>query len=156
MFNFEQIVFYSSFFSIIPLIILSLYWIWKKEYYSLILRHISGFIIGIIDQLFMILFHWQRTIIPIVILFDYGLYGIWFLIMPNWKIVNRKKIWIPIWIIFSGIFNTILENLVRILSYGDLNYPIGWNQIYTLLFYLCMHFLGTIIASINIFFKEKE
>ncbi|MHA1270299.1 MAG: hypothetical protein ACTSPY_10970 [Candidatus Helarchaeota archaeon] len=146
--TFDEIVYYSSFFSLIPLLILSIYWIWKKEYYSLVLRHLAGFLIGMLDQILMVFFNWQSTIIPIVILFDYGLYGIWFLLMPSWKKYNIK-IWIPVWIGFSGIFNTILENIVRIYSYGNLNYPVGWNQVYTLIFYLCMHALGTFIASFN-------
>ncbi|MHA1310817.1 MAG: hypothetical protein ACTSQO_07775 [Candidatus Helarchaeota archaeon] len=154
-FTFEIFVYYISFLSIIPVIILTIYWIVKKEYYSVILRHVAGFIVGILDQFLMVLFNWQSSIISIVILFDYGLYSTWFLLMPSWKKFN-PKIWMPIWIIFSGILNTILENVVRILTYGNLNYPIYWTQIHTLVFYLFMHLIGTIIASLNFIISKKS
>ena len=153
--TFDEIVFITSFLSLIPIIILSIYWVLKKEIHSVVLRNISGFGIGILDQFLMIAFGWHQTIIPIVILFDYGLYGTWFLLMPAWNNVKRKKVWIPVWIIFSGVFNTILENCIRIYSYGTLNYPSGWNQLHTLIFYLSMHTIGTIIASLNIFIKQQ-
>lgn len=158
--SFEQVIFYSAYLSLIPLIIISSYRIIKKQYHAVILRNIAGFLIGMLDQILMIWFGWQAIIIPIVILFNYGLYGIWFLIMPIWDKINRKKIWIPVWVIFSGVFNTILENAVRIYTYGDLNYPAGWNQIHTLVFYLSMHALGTLISSLctitkNISYKQK-
>lgn len=155
MITFEEIILYTTFLALIPLIILSIYWIRKKEYLSLLLRHLAGFSIGFLDQFIMILFGWHSSIIPIVIPFDYELYGIWFLIMPLWKEIKNKKIWMPIWIIFSGLGNTLLENLVRIYSYGNLNYPTGWTLSHTIIFYLIMHLLGTLIVSLNLILKPK-
>ncbi|MBD3230130.1 MAG: hypothetical protein GF329_18270 [Candidatus Lokiarchaeota archaeon] len=152
--SFEQLVIYSSFLSLIPLIAFTLYRLVKKQYQAVISRHIAGFFIGMLDQIFMIWFGWQPTIIPIVILFNYGLYGTWFLFMPLWEKINHKKIWILLWIIFSGVFNTTLENVVRIYTYGNLNYPEGWSQLYTLIFYLCMHLIGTFISSSPLIIKN--
>jgi hypothetical protein len=61
----------------------------------------------------------------------------------------------PIWILFSGLISTLLENFVRIYSYGNLNYPIGWTLFHTIIFYLIMHLLGTIIVSLNLIVKPK-
>jgi len=151
---FVEIVYYVSYFAIIPLFILSIYFLLKKKFIDLFLRHISGFIIGLIDQLLMILFKWQSNFYLIVLIFNYELYGIWYLIMPDWRKVKNLKICLVFWSIFSGLFNTLLENIVRIYSYGNLNYPVGWTIIHTIFFYLGMHSLGTFIATINIISKK--
>ncbi|MHA1230819.1 MAG: hypothetical protein ACTSRP_11645 [Candidatus Helarchaeota archaeon] len=153
--SFEEIVVYAAYLFLIPLILFTIYWIWKKEYLSAVMRNIAGFSVGLLDQTLMIIFRWQPTYYLIVVLFDYVLYGTWFLLMPSWKKINPKK-WMPIWIIFSGIFNTILENIVRIYSYGGLNYPAGWTLIHTVIFYLCMHTIGTLIASSNVLLKKYK
>ncbi len=121
------------------------------------MRHIAGFSVGLLDQTLMVLFNFQSEFMGVIALFDYAAYCFWFMFIPNFLNLKRRNMWITIWIVGSTIMNTIFEHASLIILTGDLNYPIEpivWTSIHTIIFYLGMHSLGTLIVLIG--FKNAK
>ena len=122
------------------------------------MRHIAGFIVGLLDQLLMVIFHFQTEFLAEVVLFDYAAYCIWFMFMPNFLKYNKKNLLIAIWIIGSAIVNTIFEHTSLIILTGGLNYPtepIIWTSIHTIIFYLGMHGVGTLLILLGFKYAKE-
>ena len=152
-FSFEELLFFSSIGLIILISILSIIrYVKLNEKYLLLMRHIAGFSVGLLDQTFMVLFNFQSEFLAVVVLFDYAAYCFWFMFIPNFLKLKKKKVWITLWIVGSAIMNTIFEHTSLILLTGGLNYPtapIVWTSFHTVVFYLGMHALGTLIVLIG-------
>ena len=138
--------------------VLSIYRFVKlEERFALLLRHAAGFIVGLIDQTFMVIFNFQEEFLAIVVLFDYAAYCCWFMVMPNLLEFNKKKLCITLWILISAALNTIFEHVSLILVFGSLQYPtypIIWTGFHTIVFYIGMHCLGSITIILG--FKKEN
>ncbi|MHA1294613.1 MAG: hypothetical protein ACTSQJ_18385, partial [Promethearchaeota archaeon] len=67
-FSFIEILFIASLGLLILILILSLIrYILFKERYSLLFRHIGALIVGIIDQIFMVIFNFQDNFLGIIV-----------------------------------------------------------------------------------------
>jgi len=119
-------------------------------------RHISGFVVGLLDQLLMILFNFQEKFLFIVLVFNYTAYTFWTLLMPINRLIESRRN-IMLWILFSASINTIFEHVsLLILTYYQygiafLPYPtepIRWTTLHTFIFYLFIHSLATLIVLI--------
>jgi hypothetical protein len=157
-FTFLELLLIASIGFLILIAILSIYRYKKKEEkLILLIRHITGFSIGFLDQTIMIIFNFQSGYELVVILFDYSAYCLWFMLMPNLLESKKKNILIPLWIIISAAINTIFEHTSLILVTGSLQYPtepIVWTSFHTVIFYLGMHTLGALIILYG--FKRIE
>ena len=158
-FTFLELLFFASLGFLLIIFILSfLRYKFGHEKLALGFRHIAGFIVGLLDQMFMVIFNFQHEFLAIVVLFDYAAYCLWFLIMPNFTKHEKKKVRFAIWIIISAAFNTLFEHISLILIFGEIFYPtepIVWTSIHTVIFYLVMHILGVLIMLYGFRLSER-
>ena len=148
----ELLILTSIGFLILITIFSSIKFIKSEERVVLLMRHLAGFVVGLIDQTFMVIFNFQPNFLAVVVLFDYTAYCLWFMFMPNFETREKKILLIVLWILFSAAFNTIFEHISLILITGGLYYPtepIVWTSLHTVIFYLGMHTIGVLIASIG-------
>lgn len=130
-----------------------------EERIALLFRHIAGFIVGLIDQTFMVIFNFQPAFLGIVVLFDYAAYCTWFLLMPTLTKYEKARVYIVLWILVSAAMNTIFEHASLITLTGGLHYPtepIVWTSIHTVIFYLGMHTIGTLIVIAGFRLNNKK
>ena len=73
-----------------------------EERLSLLLRHVAGLVIGLLDQTFMVIFNFEPQFFAVVILFDYVAYTLWFMLMPNLLEKQNQKLAIILWITLSS------------------------------------------------------
>ncbi len=151
--SFEELLLIVSIGLLIVISLQSIFlYIKRDERITIFFRHVSGFIVGLIDQTFMVIFNFQPTFSAVVVLFDYVAYGCWFMLMPNFLILKNKKLYIPLWILSSGAFNTLFEHGAWFILFGYLPYPtepIVWTSFHTVIFYLGTHTIGTLIILIG-------
>ena len=158
-FSFEELLFISSIGLIILISIFSIIrYVKLNERIPLVMRHLAGFSVGLLDQLFMILFNFQPEFLEVVLLFDYAAYCFWFMFIPNFLKYKKKYLLIALWVIGSAIVNTIFEHSSLIFLTGGLNYPtqpVVWTSLHTIIFYLCMHVFGTLLILLGFKYAKE-
>jgi len=143
---------------LVLVVVLSAYRYLKfRERNLLMVRHLAGFLVGLVDQALMVIFNFQTHFMLEVTLFDYATYTFWYLIMPVSRIAENATIYGPLWVVCSASINTIFEHLswlfITKTMYGVafLPYPtepITWTSMHTVLFYIAMHTIATVIILI--------
>jgi len=146
LFSFQEYLILGSALFIILMGILSIYRYQRLgERSTLLIRHLTGFLVGLLDQVCMIFFGFQESFLLTVMIFNYAAYGLWFLGMPRFETHPHTKRLILVWILFSAAINTLFEHFSLFLLIGGLPYPIEplvWTSAHTVLFYLTMHSIG--------------
>ncbi len=131
----------------------------------LLVRHITGFLIGLLDQILMVVFNFQPYLTLEITLFDYSAYTFWYLVMPASWINKNITIRGSTWVFFSACTNTVFEHiswfLITTMIYGRgfLPYPtepIRWTSIHTFFFYLAMHSIATCIILLYIKLRKNS
>ena len=116
-------------------------------------RLLAGFIMGWFDHLFMIAGGFHNYFWPIAYWYVTSVYTTFMLIIPVDLAKEKRKWFIPLWLIATIAFSSITEIGARmfILCPGAINfcYPVGWTALTTVIFYLDVHVLGTFIATLH-------
>lgn len=113
-------------------------------------RFLAGFIMGWFDQLFMIAGGFHDYFWPIAYWYVTSVYTTFMLLIPAELEKQKRKWFIPLWLIATITFSSITEIGARIfLLCGFLCYPPGWTALTTIIFYLDVHVLGTFIATLH-------
>ena len=112
-------------------------------------RFLAGFCMGWFDHIMMIMggFHpgflgwayWYVSVVYLAII----------LCIPSNLDQKWRKLFILIWLIGTVTFSSFMEMNTRLLLYGAFNYPLGWEPLTTVLFYIDVHALGTFIATLH-------
>jgi len=116
-------------------------------------RFLAGFIMGWFDHLFMIAGGFHDYFWPIAYWYVTAVYTTIMLLIPIDLAKDKRKWFIPLWLIATITFSSVTEIGARmfIICPGAINfcYPLGWTTLTTVIFYLDVHVLGTFIATLH-------